>query len=108
MDASKHRFLRCEEETLFWLVFLCWRICACDSQINSRMAAPPRVASESQPISPFVSNLKDPELDGDVDDIRLVRYHTTSMTKVLLTRVQRAGVKNQVFAQLRDRIMERT
>jgi hypothetical protein len=25
-----------------------------------------------------------------------------------LTRVQRAGVKNQVFEQLRDRIMERT
>jgi GntR family transcriptional repressor for pyruvate dehydrogenase complex len=30
------------------------------------------------------------------------------MTKVHLTRVQRAGVKNQVFEQLRDRIMERT
>jgi GntR family transcriptional repressor for pyruvate dehydrogenase complex len=30
------------------------------------------------------------------------------MTKGHLTRVQRAGVKNQVFEQLRDRIMERT
>ena len=30
------------------------------------------------------------------------------MTSVHLTRVRRAGVKNQVFEQLRDRIMERT
>jgi GntR family transcriptional regulator, transcriptional repressor for pyruvate dehydrogenase complex len=30
------------------------------------------------------------------------------MSKAPLTRVQRAGVKNQVFEQLRDRIMERT
>jgi GntR family transcriptional repressor for pyruvate dehydrogenase complex len=30
------------------------------------------------------------------------------MTKTHLTRVRRAGVKNQVFEQLRDRIMERT
>jgi len=30
------------------------------------------------------------------------------MTKLQLTRVPRASVKNQVFAQLRDRIMERT
>jgi GntR family transcriptional repressor for pyruvate dehydrogenase complex len=30
------------------------------------------------------------------------------MRRVHLTRVQRAGVKNQAFAQLRDRIRERT
>ena len=30
------------------------------------------------------------------------------MARVCLTRVQRAGVKNQVFEQLRDRIMDRT
>jgi GntR family transcriptional repressor for pyruvate dehydrogenase complex len=30
------------------------------------------------------------------------------MTRMRLTRVQRAGVKNQVYEQLRDRIMERT
>jgi GntR family transcriptional repressor for pyruvate dehydrogenase complex len=47
-------------------------------------------------------------VETGLDDIGLVRYHTTSMTRVHLTRVQRAGVKNQVFEQLRDRIMDRT
>jgi len=44
-----------------------------------------------------------------LDDIGLgfIRCHTTSMTRVHLIRVRRAGVKNQVFEQLRDQIMER-
>ena len=33
---------------------------------------------------------------------------TTSLKKNHLTRVHRTGVKNQVFAQIRDRIMDRT
>ncbi len=43
-----------------------------------------------------------------VDAAGVVRYHTTSMARVSLARVRRAGVKNQVFEQIRDRIVERT